>query len=216
MGAAARSGVAERMASRGMPGLTEAQGSEVLARMLAGGDAHALAMKFSLRHWIEFYPSAAMSPLWEELRNEPVEAAPGAGRAAELRKALEAMRPEDRPAVLQQLVREQAALILRLDPGRIERDTPFMSLGFDSLMGLELRNRLEAGLSVALPATLVWTYPHIAALSTYLLGKLDLGGGPGHAPRQAESEGAPAGAEAVAQLSADELLDELARELGRE
>ncbi|WP_437947156.1 SDR family NAD(P)-dependent oxidoreductase [Sorangium sp. So ce296] len=216
VGAAARSGVAERMASRGMPGLTEAQGTEVLARMLAGGDAHALAMKFSLRHWIEFYPSAAMSPLWEELRNEPVEAAPGAGRAAELRKALEAMRPEDRPAALQQLVREQAALILRLDPGRIERDTPFMSLGFDSLMGLELRNRLEAGLSVALPATLVWTYPHIAALSTYLLGKLELGGGPGHAPRQAESEGAPAGAEGVAQLSADELLDELARELGRE
>ncbi|WP_437320287.1 SDR family NAD(P)-dependent oxidoreductase [Sorangium sp. So ce385] len=216
VGAAASSGVAERLASRGMPGLTEAQGREVLARMLAGGEAHALAMKFSLRHWTEFYPSAAASPLWEELRNERVEAAPGAGRAAELRKALEAMRPEDRPAALQQLVREQAALILRLDPGRIERDTPFMSLGFDSLMGLELRNRLEAGLSVALPATLVWTYPHIAALSTYLLGKLDLGGGPGHAPRQAESEGAPAGAEEVAQLSADELLDELARELGRE
>ncbi|WP_437562309.1 SDR family NAD(P)-dependent oxidoreductase [Sorangium sp. So ce542] len=216
VGAAARAGVAERLASRGMPGLTEAQGAEVLARVLAGGEAHALAMKFSLRHWFEFYPSAATSPLWEELRNERVEAAPGAGRAAELRKALEAMRPEDRPAALQQLVREQAALVLRLDPGRIERDTPFMSLGFDSLMGLELRNRLEAGLSVALPATLVWTYPHIAALSTYLLGKLDLGGGPGHAPRQAESEGAPAGAEEVAQLSADELLDELARELGRE
>ncbi|WP_437970633.1 SDR family NAD(P)-dependent oxidoreductase [Sorangium sp. So ce260] len=216
VGAAARSGAAERMASRGMPGLTEAQGTDVLARMLAGGEAQALAMNFSLRHWIEFYPSAAASPLWEEVRKERVEAAPGAARAAELQRALEAMRPEDRPAALQQLVREQAALILRQEPGRIERDTPFMSLGFDSLMGLELRNRLEAGLSLALPATLIWTYPHIAALSAYLLGKLDLGSGPGHAPRQAESEGCPAAAEEVAQLSADELLDELARELDRE
>jgi acyl carrier protein len=58
--------------------------------------------------------------------------------------------------------------VLRLEASRIERDTPLKALGIDSLMGLELRNRLEAKLGVTLSATLVWTYPNLGALTPYL------------------------------------------------
>jgi myxalamid-type polyketide synthase MxaE and MxaD len=41
-------------------------------------------------------------------------------------------------------------------------------------MALEFRNRLEAGLGLALPATLVWNYPTIADLARYLAGTMEL------------------------------------------
>jgi hypothetical protein len=51
-------------------------------------------------------------------------------------------------------------------------------MGLDSLMGVELRNRLELDLGLRLPATLAWNYPTVDALSTFLLGKIALADGP--------------------------------------
>ena len=46
------------------------------------------------------------------------------------------------------------------------------SLGLDSLMALELRNRLEATLDITLPAALVWAYPTISALAGALCERM--------------------------------------------
>ncbi|MDI5969120.1 SDR family NAD(P)-dependent oxidoreductase [Streptomyces sp. SL13] len=51
------------------------------------------------------------------------------------------------------------------DPGRLDLDTPFVGLGLDSLMALELRSGLEALLRVPLPAGLTFDHPspqHVA------------------------------------------------------
>jgi acyl carrier protein len=85
-------------------------------------------------------------------------------------------------AMMESLVREQVGTVLKLNPSRIERETPLKALGIDSLMGLELRNRLEARLGVTLSATLAWTYPHVAALTEYLCSLLRT------APGEASSE----------------------------
>ena len=41
-------------------------------------------------------------------------------------------------------------------------------MGVDSLMALELRNRLESAVERALPATLAWNYPTIEQLTAHL------------------------------------------------
>ncbi len=46
------------------------------------------------------------------------------------------------------------------------------SLGLDSLMALELRNRLESSLGTTLPAALVWAYPTITDLAGALCERL--------------------------------------------
>jgi phthiocerol/phenolphthiocerol synthesis type-I polyketide synthase C len=54
----------------------------------------------------------------------------------------------------------------------IDHDLPMESLGLDSLMALELRNRLEASLGTTLPVALVWAYPTITDLAGALCERL--------------------------------------------
>ncbi|MCM3922549.1 SDR family NAD(P)-dependent oxidoreductase, partial [Frankia sp. AiPs1] len=55
--------------------------------------------------------------------------------------------------------------VLRLGSSAIDPDTPLRSLGFDSLLALELRSRLEPALGISLPGNFVWKYATLAALA---------------------------------------------------
>jgi len=63
---------------------------------------------------------------------------------------------------------------MRLNPAELDPLTPFGSLGLDSLMGLEIRNRLERSLGLTFSAALVWTYPTVTALTAFLTEALEL------------------------------------------
>jgi acyl carrier protein len=77
--------------------------------------------------------------------------------------------------VLETYIRDQVSRVLRLAPARIGLATPLRGLGFDSLMSLELRNALEAGLGLSLPASLTWNYPTIEALVPHLAERMGIG-----------------------------------------
>ncbi|XYH94560.1 acyltransferase domain-containing protein [Sorangium sp. So ce1128] len=180
----------ERRSHQGIGSFTPAQGVEVLGRALAAGAPHVAALDLNLRQWIEFYPSAAGSPLLSELRSEErrAEAAPAPSR---LRAALEGARPERRAEIVEQHVREQLGESLRQDASRIHRLAPFKSLGLDSLLALELRNRLESSTGLQLSAALLFTYSDVASLADYILRQLGLAPEPARAESQRDPVSIP-------------------------
>jgi acyl carrier protein len=59
---------------------------------------------------------------------------------------------------------------LGTDPAKpIDPRTPLGDLGLDSLLAVELRNKLGKALARALPSTLLFDYPSIESLTDYLL-----------------------------------------------
>jgi acyl transferase domain-containing protein/acyl carrier protein len=169
--AAAHSNRGERLAYQGMASFTPRQGSELLERLLEEGAVHVGAVSLDVRQWLEFFPSAASMRVWDELAAERSEGQRGRSDfLVELRRTASG----ERPGKLEAHLRERLAQVLRIDPSRVGRHEPFRGLGLDSLMSLELRNRIEAALDLKLSVTLLWAHSTLMALSTYLLDQLGL------------------------------------------
>jgi acyl carrier protein len=77
--------------------------------------------------------------------------------------------------------------VLRLRRDEVAPRERLFDLGVDSLIALELKNRLQAVLGMPLSTTLLFDYPTIEALTDYLLGMLV----PALAERQHAGAGAP-------------------------
>ncbi|MFD0634924.1 SDR family NAD(P)-dependent oxidoreductase [Catenulispora yoronensis] len=100
-----------------------------------------------------------------------------------VRARLAAAEPEQQLEILLDLVRRQAASVLRHDTtDAVGTDKPFRELGFDSLTAVEMRNRLVDALSVPLPTTVLFDHPSAHELAAFLLDRLtESAGGPARA-----------------------------------
>ena len=163
-----------RMEQRGMGLMKIAQGHAALEKLFDGALVAQIAVaKMDVRQWAEFYPHAGASPYLSKLVHQAARVE-GAEEGRRTRQALQETAPERRRELLEHYIREQVAQVLRLEPERIDRNTPLKSLGIDSLMGLELRNRLETKLALTLPATLIWAYPYVAVLTEHIASRLGI------------------------------------------
>jgi acyl carrier protein len=86
---------------------------------------------------------------------------------------LRELTPLERRRQLVEFVSAHAATVLgHSSSDDIDIERAFEDLGFDSLTGVELRNRLKADTGLALPRTLIFDYPTPAALADHLAQKL--------------------------------------------
>ena len=120
------------------------------------------------RQWFQSFPAAAQSSSVCEIQDASTIERRGGGK---LQAELAAMPVERtrRPTGLGDRRRDPRSV---RSSESIDHNEAMASLGLDSLMALELRNRLEGSLGTTLPAALVWAYPTISDLAGALCERL--------------------------------------------
>src|SRR5690606_5036992 len=92
-----------------------------------------------------------------------------------------AVAPGKRHRLLSEIVQREAALVLGLaSPSSLNTKQPLQELGLDSLMAVELRNRLKTVSALPLPATFLFDYTTVAAIAEHFLEALALDSAPAH------------------------------------
>jgi NADPH:quinone reductase-like Zn-dependent oxidoreductase/acyl carrier protein len=206
--AAAQANRGQRLAVQGLAGLTPSEGLAALGYLLGQSVPQVAVMKFNLRHWRQLFPRAAGSRLLTHLNGSDLASEDTTAASRAMRTALLGAAPGLRQSLLETHLIQEIAQVLRLSIDQIDAKTPLPTLGLDSLMALELRNRLELSLGVTLSATLIWGYPTVAALAPFLAEKMSL-------PLEVTSS-PPAAAAEPTPPSAPQALDELSEESAAE
>jgi acyl carrier protein len=167
--AAASEQRAARLALEGLNPLSSKEGAALITEILDEAPVQVAAMSLDAARWCASHPAATRSGLFTNLtRQSEKPARDGEDFIASLKLLAE----EQLQAALIAWLRQQVAAVLRLDVERVPQDKPLRALGLDSLMALELRNRLERNLRLKLSATLVWNYPTITAMAAFLASRL--------------------------------------------
>src|SRR6267143_67466 len=89
-----------------------------------------------------------------------------------IRDSLTAVRPGERQAIVISHLREQIAKVLGMSATKLDPDQPINSMGLDSLMLVELKNRIEKETYISLPTGELMVGPSIRELSKVLLDQL--------------------------------------------
>ncbi|MFE3329875.1 type I polyketide synthase, partial [Streptomyces sp. NPDC059176] len=193
-GSAGDEQLAERLARGGMGMLEPRLAVDALERALTRGDSTLTVADVDWARFVPGFtsvrPSALLSDLPEARRAAPEQGSvDGDGQSGlrALRAQLAGRSETDQERVLVTLVRTHVAGVLGHDTvDAIDPKRAFSELGFDSLMAVELRNRLGLATGTQLPATLLFDHPTAAALARHLRARVAAGDSAGALPVLAE------------------------------
>ncbi|MER5549078.1 SDR family NAD(P)-dependent oxidoreductase [Streptomyces sp. NPDC002589] len=164
-----------RIARAGMVPLTPDDGLALFDAAHATGEPVLLPFRFE-PGGLSTADRAALPAALRTLVPRPRRSAgdPGTGLSG-LRDRLRPLPQDDRISTLENLVRAEAAAVLALPSAdAVPVTKAFKSLGFDSLMAVDLRNRLSALTGVRLSATLVFDHPNPRSLAARVLAGMEL------------------------------------------
>jgi natural product biosynthesis luciferase-like monooxygenase protein len=158
----------ERLGSLGVSRITPEQGFDLLDRVIGGGHGQLGVMPIEWRRLFRNDPNARLSPL---LSVQARLAGDGASEAGAVRfaESLGGL------AVAEQIARVEAKLlamvagVVRLDPAEVPRGARFSDLGVDSLMAVEIKNRIQESTGVSIPLVKLLEGPSVASLAALLL-----------------------------------------------
>ena len=213
-----RGRIAERMRAAGQGWLTPAQGLGALDRLVGQGAAAALV---TVADWPMLVGRLASVPAFLDEVLPAAASRTDAGVApADLAARLRRVPAAEREAVLVGFLQDELQAVLRL-PERPSPSVGFFDLGMDSLMAVELRNRLNRALSGActVSGTAVFDHPDTESLARHLAGALGM---PDEDQDQDEGDGTSPGPsydkaaekQRIDGLSDEEFLAEVSAELG--
>jgi aryl carrier-like protein len=124
--------------------------------------------------WQQLYPDLGRWPLLADLARSQSHGPPSklATQRGLTREQLMAFAPADRLSELRRYLCEQIAAVLARSESTLDTDEPLNNFGLDSIMALELKNRMETGLGLTIPMVHFLQGCSINQLASDLLDKV--------------------------------------------
>jgi acyl transferase domain-containing protein/acyl carrier protein len=126
------------------------KGLAALRQLLEAGETQAAVMPID---WLEFsraYPAFASDPLLQQMVVDVARDQGSELQGLSVRTIVEGS-PEQRAAMVGGYLREQAARVLGMGISRFDDQLALSSYGFDSLMAVQLKNKIEADFGIIIP-----------------------------------------------------------------
>jgi acyl transferase domain-containing protein/NADPH:quinone reductase-like Zn-dependent oxidoreductase/NAD(P)-dependent dehydrogenase (short-subunit alcohol dehydrogenase family)/SAM-dependent methyltransferase len=176
IGAAANRGADERVASRGVLAYAPAKGLDALEALAAGAPAQVVASPMDWRTYLSEWEGNAPE-FYNEILSEHASVfarVASTGRDDAFLQRLESAPRGAHRDMLSDFIALAVARVLGRQGETIDPQQPLNEMGLDSLLAVELRNRLGTALGIGrgLPATLVFDCPTVEALAQYIDGRL--------------------------------------------
>jgi acyl carrier protein len=156
----------QRVLKLGWQQIKPQQGLAALAALMADTLTQAGVLDLN---WTQYWQQSlsAITPAFLSGLKKPITAA----KSVSFVDQLNGLSLAERKAALQHFLHDKDASVLGLTTP-IEQRRRLFDLGLDSLMSVELRNRLEAELKKPLSSTLVFDYPTLEDLQDYLMADI--------------------------------------------
>ena len=162
-----------RMKRSGIRAMSSEEGLQLFDAANAACDALTIPMLLDAAALRAQARTGVLPALLREMVRTPATRTKATGNGS-LARALAELGEQDRRNAVLELVRTQIASVLgHQTAAAIPQDRAFKDLGFDSLLGVELRNRLSRATELRLPATFIFDHPTPIELAERLLEELE-------------------------------------------
>ncbi|WP_186002078.1 type I polyketide synthase [Corallococcus sp. Z5C101001] len=151
--AAARADRGARLEALGLESLAPDDGVAILGRLLRGtAETHVGIARIDWVKWGRAYPAADHASLLTDfIRSQPQAARPAPEGLPPLQELVRLL-PEERRGRVEGALRREVVSMLALPGDLADGRLPLVRFGFDSLMGMKLKARLELALGLSVPA----------------------------------------------------------------
>jgi amino acid adenylation domain-containing protein len=150
----------------GMKSLTMEEAFAVFERMIVRDPVQIAACRADWQSLARLSPYVGNSNVFTSL----VQAQQGADSGGSIKPRLLAADAQQRLALLQDFVADQVAGVFGVESNQVDRDSSLTNLGLDSLMAIDLINRIEGELGMSVPMGNVLRGPSLNELADLLLG----------------------------------------------
>ena len=140
----------------------------VMSLFLPKSNAQIAASIVDWAQLVKLSPALSTAPLYSKVVQKFSER----GSGGSVRPQVLAAQGDERLKILEDFIADQVASVFGTNVSKIDRDTALTNIGLDSLMAIELMNRMESELGINLPMGSVLNGPNIKELAASIIEQI--------------------------------------------